>query len=76
MFVNKGFYDNRKINVDSSIHNPPYSLKSIDGYIEHVKKLATLNENDFDGDFDEMTIQEFRESIKEIYINNIDDRVI
>ena len=76
MLANKGFYDNRKINVNTDIHNPPYNLKSIDEYIDHIKKLTTANENDFDGEFDEITIQEFRDHLKEVFLNNVEERVI
>lgn len=76
MFANKGFYDNRTISVNTAIHSPPYNLKSIEEYLDHIKKLTTAHDNDFEGDFDDMTVQEFRDHLKEIFLNNIDDRVI
>ena len=63
------------IKVNSAINDAPYNLKSVDEFIDHIKKLTSIHENDFDGDFEEMTVSEFRDSIKDIYLTNVDERV-
>lgn len=75
MYVYKGFYDNKIIRVNSAFQNPPFSFKSIKEFLDYIYSLSTLNENDYEGDFEEITVKVLKEHLNELYLQNADERV-
>ena len=61
--------------MNSAFNNPPYSFKSVKEFLDYIYSLCSMNENDYEGDFEEITVKVLKEHLSEMYLQNADERV-